>query len=120
LKSKIATSLTIVTPVVNSLDVSASSTSETVVLPSLEGMVEFEVPYYNVSHITPAVYAPAPSVVTNSGFMLGNTPPQLVTIAPFSTPSATNVQFSTHYRAPGDDFSFFYLLGVPPLVNYTR
>jgi len=118
--SNLATSLTIVTPVVNSLDVSASSTSETVVLPSLEGMVEFEVPYYNVSHITPAVYAPAPSVVTNSGFMLGNTPPQLVTIAPFSTPSATNVQFSTHYRAPGDDFSFFYLLGVPPLVNYTR
>lgn len=118
--SDLTTSQFIVTPITNTSDVTASATSDTIVLPSLEGMIEFEVPYYNISHITPAVYAPSPSMVTEDGFMLGNIPPQLVTMTPFSPPSATNVQYSTHYRAPGDDFSFFYLLGVPPLVNYTR
>jgi len=24
------------------------------------------------------------------------------------------------FRAPGDDFSFMYLVGVPPLVNVAR
>jgi hypothetical protein len=118
--NSVTTSLTPVTPITLPNDVGASEPSTTVVLPSLEGMIEFEVPYYNVSHITPAVYAPAPSAVTSNGFFLGNTPPQIVTVSPFSIPSATNVSYTTHYRAPGDDFSFFYLLGVPPLVNYVR
>nr|ULF99814.1 MAG: structural polyprotein [Dicistroviridae sp.] len=101
-------------------DVANSLPSETIIFPNVEGMMEFEVPYYNVSHITPAVYGSAPSSITNTNFFLGNAPPQLVVFQGLSPPSTTNLQQFNFFRAPGDDFSFFYLLGVPPLVNFQR
>jgi hypothetical protein len=93
---------------------------------SLEGMVEFEVPYYNVSHISPAtIGSSSEAPISISSVLKGHLPPEIVTYTPAmadqlltnTEPFATN---STFYRAPGDDFSLMYLVGVPPLVNVFR
>lgn len=100
--------------------------STTLMYPTLEGMLEYEIPYYNSSHITPTVFSPNAAVgaagapVSFDVFYKGLLPPEIVTIMPTVPASPTNVITYTHYRAPGDDFSFFYLLGVPPLVNIAR
>lgn len=95
--------------------------STTVVYPSLEGMIEYEVPYYNSSHISPTIFSSATAEpVSFSNFYRGLTPPTIVTVTPSVTASATSTLEYVHYRAPGDDYSLFYLLGVPPLVNVAR
>nr|UYL95313.1 MAG: capsid polyprotein [Maanshan Dicis tick virus 1] len=93
---------------------------------NIEGLVEFEVPYYNVSHISPAtLYTDDERPIEITNVLKGHIPPAVVTFGSRSTnnfPSLssaeeTNSQF---YRAVGDDFSFMYLVGVPPLVNVHR
>lgn len=83
--------------------------------PDLEGMLEFEVPYYNISHITPAVYTTTPTI-TSAQMLTGSAPPTIVTIKPSTTQS---VDF-TMYRAAGDDFSLSYILGVPLLTGIAQ
>lgn len=101
-----------------------SSTIE--VASNIEGLVEFEVPYYNVSHISPAtLYTSAEKPVEISNVLKGHIPPAIVTFSsratngftPATVPEQTNACF---YRAAGDDFTFMYLVGVPPLVNVNR
>lgn len=101
-------------------------TSLNVVQTNLEGMVEFEVPYYNVSHISPAtVYNNnTEPPLTISKVLTGNIPPVLVHVRPTNgdhsyTPDNSSLDLEW-YRAVGDDFSFLYLVGVPPLVNVLR
>jgi len=100
-------------------DMVSSEPSTTQIFQSLEGALEFEVPYYNISHITPAILSS--SYPLNFPDMYkGNTPPCVVTATPRAAPGTQNVINCMFYRAAGDDFSFHYLLGVPPLVNITR
>lgn len=101
-------------------DVTASETSQTVVCPSVEGMIEFEVPYYNISHITPAIYGSTSVGVAAKDFFLGNYPPQLLTLDVYAAATSDRPITFQFFRAPADDFSMFYLLGVPPLMNYPR
>lgn len=110
-----------------SLSIAQSSTTE--IYPNLEGMIEIEVPYYNSSHITPTYYTPVntgPLVepgVTFPKMFKGLVPPQAVVISASQAPSTSaegNALSVTHYVAAGDDFSFFYILGVPPLVALNR
>lgn len=97
-----------------------------VVQTNLEGMLEFEVPYYNVSHISPAtLYDPTNEPpLTIANVLKGNVPPVLIHIRPTNggysfTPDTSSLNLE-YYRAVGDDFSLMYLVGVPPLVNPSR
>nr|1B35_A Chain A, PROTEIN (CRICKET PARALYSIS VIRUS, VP1) [Cricket paralysis virus] len=94
--------------------------STQVIDPTVEGLIEVEVPYYNISHITPAVTIDdgTPSM---EDYLKGHSPPCLLTFSPRDSISATNhIITASFMRALGDDFSFMYLLGVPPLVNVAR
>lgn len=95
--------------------------SMTYVNPKLEGVMEVEVPYYNVSHISPATtYSTTESPITISTVLKGHVPPAITAIQPNGPIRSTlpyNLQIA---RAPGDDFSFMYLVGVPPLTNVAR
>lgn len=94
--------------------------STQIVDPTVEGLIEVEVPYYNISHITPAVTIDdgTPSM---EDYMKGHSPPCLLTFSPRdNVKQDSNQIIASFLRAPGDDFSFMYLLGVPPLVNVAR
>lgn len=93
--------------------------STQVVDPTVEGLIEVEAPYYNISHITPAVTIDdgTPSM---EDYLKGHSPPCLLTFSPRDNITATHQVTASFMRAPGDDFSFMYLLGVPPLVNVSR
>lgn len=99
-----------------------SQASRIVVDPAVEGLVEFEVPYYNISHISPATQYSNTNRAANIDDMLrGHIPPVVVTLQARTTPNNTNNIISTSfYKAAGDDFSLMYLVGVPPLVNLVR
>jgi hypothetical protein len=92
---------------------------------NVEGLVEVEAPYYNVSHISPAtLYTSTEKPVEISNVLKGHIPPAIITICsraknnfPVTASEETNLSF---YRAVGDDFSLMYLVGVPPLVNVLR
>ena len=96
--------------------------SLTYVDPNVEGTIEFEVPYYNVSHISPATtYVKATeSPITINNVLRGHVPPEIVSISPRGAVLATAPINAQIVRAPADDFSFMYLVGVPPLVNVNR
>nr|QXV86542.1 capsid protein [Dicistroviridae sp.] len=98
-----------------------------VVQSNIEGMLEFEVPYYNISHISPAtVYdAKEEKPMTVDSVLKGHIPPVIVHIRPTNLTSNSNMPTNNSvslefYRAVGDDFSLLYLVGVPPLVNLIR
>jgi hypothetical protein len=97
--------------------------------PNIEGIIEIEVPYYNVSHISPATtYNTNERPISIDKVLKGHLPPAILTVfntgggTPVSgaTGPAVEANFIQFYRAPGDDFSFMYLVGVPPLVNVAR
>jgi len=87
--------------------------------------MSFQVPYYNTTHLTPAILSQDTASGADAGqinwqdLLKSNIPPCAVLCYPNSPPSATNVQRFETYRAAADDFSFHYILGVPPLVNLT-
>lgn len=92
---------------------------------TVEGLAEIEVPYYNVSHISPAtVYSSTERPVEIANILKGHTPPCVLGLAPLSQHPVTtgsNERLTTSFlRAPADDFSMMYLVGVPPLVNVLR
>nr|ULF99854.1 MAG: hypothetical protein 2 [Cripavirus sp.] len=92
---------------------------------TVEGLAEIEVPYYNISHISPATtYTSTERPVEISNILKGHTPPCVLGLLPLSqNPAITgaNERLSTSFlRAPADDFSMMYLVGVPPLVNVLR
>lgn len=93
--------------------------------PSIEGAIEVEVPYYNVSHISPAtVYSDDEPPISIPNVLKGHIPPSILTIGVphynyFIQPDVQALRM-LFFRAPGDDFSFMYLVGVPPLVNVAR
>eukprot|EP01084_Bolivina_argentea_P050987 93800_1 len=101
--------------------VDSSASSNIIVDPSIEGVVEFEVPYYNVSHISPATqYAPEEKALNFDNVWRGHIPPCAVVLRPRTAPAENNEVYTSFWRAPGDDFSLSYLVGVPPLVNLQR
>lgn len=116
-------------PVQNSVlpeQIDNMGSSVQVVQSNLEGMLEFEVPYYNVSHISPAtLYDPSNEPpLTIAKVLKGNVPPVLVHIRPTNEsysyePDSSSLNLE-YYRAVGDDFSLMYLVGVPPLINPDR
>lgn len=90
--------------------------------PNVEGILEFEVPYYNVSHISPAtVYSSTSKPITVSETLKGSVPPVIVDVSQVEPlTDASHNEVLRFFRAVGDDFSFLYLVGVPPLVNVVR
>lgn len=98
-----------------------SESSNIIVDPSVEGVVEFEVPYYNISHISPATqFSSADRALNIDNMLKGHIPPCAVTIQPRTAPSTTNQIFCSFWKAPGDDFSLSYIVGVPLLTNLSR
>nr|WPV63181.1 MAG: capsid protein [Wenzhou bat dicistrovirus 3] len=106
-----------------------NATSDLISNQRVEGMHEIEIPYYNSTHISPAVlhYQSDPLVVDPEGQTSENTtplplimfgkPPQLVSRT-IGSSSYTTLNTSTYtvYRSAADDFGFYYLIGVPILV----
>nr|WEU70922.1 MAG: structural polyprotein [Hangzhou dicistro-like virus 7] len=92
---------------------------------TIEGLAEVEVPYYNISHISPAtIYTSEERPVEISNILKGHTPPCVLGFSPASqnpeTVDTNERLTTTFFRAPADDFSMMYLVGVPPLVNVQR
>jgi hypothetical protein len=88
---------------------------------SIEGLSEVEIPYYNVSHISPATnYIATERPVQVDNVLRGNIPPAIVAMNMRGAIPAGSFISTRMYRAPGDDFTFMYLVGVPPLVNVAR
>lgn len=96
--------------------------SMTYIDPEVEGFMEFEIPYYNISHISPATtyVRGTESPITINSVLRGHLPPQIVAVAPQGIIASTDVVNAQFARAPSDDFSFMYLVGVPPLTNVAR
>lgn len=88
-----------------------------VIKPSLEGLIDVEVPYYSASHVAPVlVQEQTQDLVEESNY-----PFPLITFytsgaATAITGNIANIQ-PTIYRACSDDFRFQYLLG-PPQVHF--
>jgi len=91
-----------------SLDQNGSST--VLVDPSLEGCIEVEVPYYNISHLTPIKRYSSQGGLTREEFSKGNVPTSVVTIRNQSS-DVPDVTWAL-YRAAADDYSFFYIIGT--------
>nr|ASM93985.1 putative ORF2 [Caledonia beadlet anemone dicistro-like virus 2] len=116
-----STSVNIIVPFRMGNSINNSVGSNIIVDPSVEGVVEFEVPYYNISHISPGTqYSSTDRALNVDNILRGHIPPCAVILRPRTAPSTDNVVFTTFWRAPGDDFSLSYLVGVPPLVNLSR
>jgi hypothetical protein len=82
--------------------------------PSIEGTIEVEVPYYNLTHITPALTAPQ----TRARVEQSNYPTPVVSFIPRNSIAvpAANTLDPLLFRACADDFRFLYMLG-PPQVS---
>nr|QJI52074.1 MAG: capsid polyprotein [Dicistroviridae sp.]QJI52215.1 MAG: hypothetical protein [Dicistroviridae sp.] len=101
-------------------NVSAGGQSKQLIDTSIEGAVEYEVPYYNVSHISPATtYAATQKPADIPGMLKGHVPPIIVSAQMQASPQSTAFDVIS-YRAAGDDYSLMYLVGVPPLANISR
>lgn len=90
----------------------------------IDGILEYEIPYYNSSHISPAtIYSSTESPLEVTNVLKGHIPPVVAAIdVPFVNQAVTaeTTIAMTAYRAAGDDHSLMYLVGVPPLVNVSR
>lgn len=90
----------------------------------LDGIIEYEIPYYNSSHISPAtIYASNESPLSITNVLKGHLPPVVAAINIPNAPQLITAESSVGlvtYRAAGDDHSLMYLVGVPPLVNVSR
>jgi len=116
-----STTVNIVTTALLGPSVTNSESSNIIVDPTLEGVVEFEVPYYNISHISPATqYSSTDRPLNISNMLKGHIPPCCVTLTPRTSTATTNSVFSSFWKAPGDDYSLSYLVGVPVLTNLSR
>lgn len=84
---------------------------------SLEGLVELEVPYYNISHITPTSMALVGEKPIQMDLIYrGLIPPSLLIMD--ADRSGGDSLFGVKlFRAAADDFSFLYTLGVPQLYR---
>jgi len=111
------------TPVQNfvqSNNLSAGGQSKQLIDTTIEGAVEYEIPYYNVSHISPATtYAATAPPVSIDNMLKGHIPPIMISAQMQASPQTTAFDLVT-YRAAGDDYSLMYLVGVPPLANISR
>jgi hypothetical protein len=77
--------------------------------PSIEGVVDFEVPYYNRSKITPALT----SNQTMENTLAVDYPSPVINIIPRLGPGTVPTTNQLIFRAAADDFRFFYLIGPP-------
>nr|ULF99808.1 MAG: putative capsid polyprotein [Dicistroviridae sp.] len=90
--------------------------STLVVSSDIEGTTEFEVPYYNVSHISPVTINTVAPAIKSIECLKGTYPPVVVTMSTPNPHSDTDALSFSVYRAAADDFSLSYIVGVPPLV----
>jgi len=96
--------------VVNGLD------QPVVVVPSLTGGIEVEMPYYNATHASHVRLTNGSTLssdqreITDSALVLQINTAQSVTATPTSFSPATRV-----FRAAADDYSLGFFIGVPPL-----
>jgi len=116
-----SSTLNIATTALLGPSVQNSESSNIIVDPTVEGVVEFEVPYYNISHISPAtLYTDTERALNIQNMLKGHIPPCCVTLTPRTATSASNQVYATLWKAPGDDFSLSYIVGVPILTNLSR
>lgn len=111
---------------INDNGVNNMGSSQQVMLPTIEGMIEVEAPYYNVSHISPATIYDSATVapLLTTDVLKGHQPPVILNYTMqnsggYVAPGTQSV-LTQFWRAPSDDFSMMYLVGVPPLVNVSR
>jgi len=115
----------------------SDASSLTLVSNNLEGVSEVEVPYYNSTHLSPAVFSnsvsgifpyrfnllegayPLPMVVfgttpINTNFPIAQTDP-LDPIETTQMVMSSNTTFHV-YRTAADDFGFHYIMGIPTMI----
>jgi len=94
--------------------------STQVVKPSIEGIIDIEVPYYSLSHVTPVLVQEQ----TQSQVEESNYPFPIITYlvsgSAISNAGTAGQMTPTIYRACADDFRFQYMLGPPQVhfINY--
>lgn len=95
------------------LQVTVSPFSSIISKPSLEGTIDVEVPYYNLTHITPVLTAnQAQDEVEESNY-----PSPVVMFSPRRMNAAiTETRSPLMFRACSDDFRFMYMLGPPQVM----
>lgn len=101
----------------------STSASSIMVDRNVEGAIEFEVPYYNASHITPAIVSESLFPAVEEEGAEGCYPSPVVlfglqseTIKRTSANDIIPAETSTNitiYRSASDDFSFSYYIGTP-------
>lgn len=92
------------------------ATSEQVINRDLEGAIEIEVPFYSQSYIVPLSMGKMSSSSVFAAQQDGFMPLNLLTLQPRPYAATIDDAYSIDiYRAAADDFSFSYLLGVPPI-----
>jgi hypothetical protein len=77
--------------------------------PNIEGLIDFEVPYYNTTHITPALT----SNHSRTKVAASSYPSPLITIVPRNGNTSSVTVSPLILRSAADDFRFFYLIGPP-------
>lgn len=81
------------------------------VRPSIEGTIEFEIPYYSLTHISPTIITPH----TYQQAEESNIPLPVATLVPRGGAGGAPMDLLV-MRACSDDFRFFYIVG-PPQVS---
>jgi hypothetical protein len=111
-----------------------NSSSTSIVKQSVEGCAEFEIPYYNSTHITPAITTSVsqPLIpITGNQFTETAYPLPFFVFTPLPSPKGILVGGNansatmncavayTHwiFRSAADDFGLMYLLGMPTLIT---
>ncbi|UVF62133.1 MAG: ORF2 [Bat faecal associated dicistrovirus 1] len=115
----------------------ADACSTTIVANQIEGITEFEVPYYNSTHITPLVAYGNDTTqfpVTSNNASEGAYPLPIVAFGslPFNTNVSLQQSASTQveitldaanytqyhiYRQAADDYGFHYFVGIPTMIQ---
>jgi len=91
----------------------ASPFANAISKPSIEGIIDVEIPYYNLTHITPVLTANQ----TANQVEESNYPTPLVTFMPRNGVETPNPLVKpVLFRAASDDFRFMYMLGPPQVA----
>lgn len=123
-----------------SMSLLTDATSTTLIVSQLEGLSEFEVPYYNSTHLSPNVLVnptkdenskdttqifpgtsnsddsyPLPVVIIGESMHIMGQQQKLTDDSKITyTPMSTTVM--DFYRSVADDFSYSFFMGIPPMV----
>lgn len=93
------------------------STSEQIIAREIEGFIEIEIPFYSQSYLVPLNMGTTAEPSFYASALDGFAPLSTIVLQFLPDLNTTTTYDLTVYRAVADDFSFNYLLGVPPVMQ---